>query len=291
VEGKMKFRYAAVVSEQVEGGKRLVAFAAPAVEIERWAGIPQKKRFGDGEETAGFQREDKQKRIDEIAVFLADPNNTLQNPLLCSERTAKDAKVEFVPMSGHDSLGELVVTIPDYSALTMLEVFERVQEYLEERVPSLKGKPVPATTVAKLQLRARNDGLLGEDGQDGDSDNGEGVDGDDAVKTDEPEGDGSTSALFEESHIAEFWEEIAARREVLKKMGASHEQDSFLGFSREAMESYIRPVVVMDGQHRLRGAIAAARRTLDTASAMSETERRVASGESPDEVTGDLVLT
>lgn len=103
----MEFRYAAVVCEQVEGGKKLVAFAAPAAEIERWGGIPQKKRFDDGEETAGFQREDKQKRIDEIALFLADPHNTLPNPLLCSERTARDANVEFVPMSGHDSLGPM----------------------------------------------------------------------------------------------------------------------------------------------------------------------------------------
>lgn len=289
----MEFRYPAVVSEQVEGGKRLVAFSAPAVEIERWGGIPQKKRFDDGEESAGFQREDKQKRIDEIAVFLSDPRNTLQNPLLCSERAAKDAKVEFVPMSGHDSLGELVITIPDYSALTMLEVFGRVQEYLEERVPSLKGKPVPADTVARLQLRARDEGLLGEDERDADSNGGEDADGDgDHVSGEnETDGDGSTSALFEESHITEFWEEVAARREVLLKMGTGHdEQDSFLGFSREAMESYIRPVVVMDGQHRLRGALAAAKRTLDTPGAMSETERRIAAGEPPEAVIGDLVL-
>jgi len=46
----------------------------------------------------------------------------------------------------------------------------------------------------------------------------------------------------------------------------------------------------MDGQHRLRGALAAARRTLDTPDAMSETERRIASGEPPEAVTGDLVL-
>jgi len=230
MEGRMEFRYAGVVSEQVEGGKRLVAFSAPAAEIGRWGGIPQKKRFDDGEESAGFQREDKQKRIDEIAVFLSDPHNTLQNPLLCSERTAKDAKVEFVPMSGHDSLGDLVITIPDYSALTMVEVFERVQEYLEERIPSLRSKPAPADTVAKLQLRARREGLLGEDEQDADSDSGD--DADDASEENETEGDGSTSALFEESHITEFWEEVAARREVLMKMGAGHAQDSFLGFSR-----------------------------------------------------------
>ena len=294
----MEFKYAAVVSEQVSGGKKLVAFSAPAAEIERWSGIPQKKRFDDGEESAGFQREDKKSRIDELAVFLSDPRNTLQNPLLCSERTAKDAKVEFVPMAADPFLGQLVITVPDYSALTILEVFERVQEYLEERVPSLKGKSVPEEIVTALQLRARNEGLLGDDGQnaEGDADNSGDTSGDadgdsDSIsETEEVESEGSTSALFEESHIAEFWEEVAGRREVLKKIGATQLGDSFLGFSREAMESYIRPVVVMDGQHRLRGALAAALRTLDSQASMEDTERRVAAGESPDAVCSDLKL-
>lgn len=291
----MEFRYAAVVSEQVKGGKKLVAISAPAAEIELWGGIPQKKRFDDGEETAGFQREDKPKRIDEIAVFLGNPHNILQNPLLCSERTAKDANVEFVPFAGHAELGELVITIPDYSKFTMLEVFERVQEYLEDRVPALKGKAPPEETVARLQLRARDGGLLedADDGEEGAGD-GDGSCGDAEEVEDEAsaeaEEDGSTSALFEESHITEFWEEVAARREVLTKVGSDRVGDSFLGFSREAMESYIRPIVVMDGQHRLRGALAAAKAHLRSADAMAETERRIAAGEAAETVAKDIVL-
>lgn len=285
----MEFRYPAIISEQVEGGKRLVSFSAPAAEIERWGGIPQKKRFDDGEESAGFQREHNNKRIEEIAVFLADSQNTLQNPLLCSERSAKDARVEFVSMAENECVGELIVTIPAYEALTMLEIFERVQDYLEERVPSLKGKAPSEDAIARLQFRARQVGLLGADAQDLESISG-GDDSEEAIEMDENEGGGSTSALFEESHIAEFWEEVAARHAVLKKLGSSYTQDSFLGFTREAMESYIRPVVIMDGQHRLRGALVAAKRTLDTSAAMAETERRVTSGESPDVVTDDLIL-
>ena len=290
VEDNMEFRYPAVISEQVAGGKKLVAFSAPAAEIERWGGIPQKKRFDGGQESAGFQREDKKKRIDEIAVFLSDPHNTLQNPLLCSERAAKDARVEFVPMAGNDSLGEFVITIPNYPAMTILEVFERVQEYLEERVPSLKGKPVPEAILAKLQFLAREEGLLGDDYRNNDDVDDENGDDGGVGDTEEVAGGGSTSALFEDSHIAEFWEEVAGRREVLQKIGVDHAQDSFLGFGREAMESYIRPVVVMDGQHRLRGALAAAERTLEKPETMVETERRIAGGESPEAVNGDLIL-
>lgn len=291
----MEFRYPAIVSKQVATGKELVSFSAPAVDIERWGGIPQKKRFAEGEETAGFQREHNNKRIDDIAVFLADPHNTLQNPLLCSERTAKDATVEFVPMAGQPSLGELVITTPDYPSLTMLEIFERVQQYLEDRVPALKGMPAPESIVAKLQLRARAIGLLGEPDQDSfiDGDNSSDIASNDdeasGSEESESESDGSTSALFEESHIAEFWEEVSARREILKKLGPQFAENSLLGFSREAMESYIRPVVVMDGQHRLRGALLAARRTLETADAMAEADRRIAAGETAEAVTNDLV--
>ncbi len=286
----MEFRYPAVVSEQVDGGKRLVAFSAPAAEIDRWGGIPQKRRFKDGEETTGFQREDKQKRIDEISDFLTDPKNTLQNPLLCSERTAKDAKVEFVAMGEIAGLGELVINIPDYSALTMLEVLERVQDYLEERVSSLRNKPVQEATIARLQLRARSEGLLNNQIEQGEYATSLDVHPGESSQAEEIDDEGSTSALFEESHITEFWEEVAGRCEVLRKMGSSFAQDSFLGFSREAMESYIRPVVVMDGQHRLRGALAAASKTLDTTEAMSEIERRIASGESAQSVQSDLML-
>lgn len=289
----MEFKYPAIISEQVQGGKKLVTFSAPAVEIEQWGGIPQKKRFDDGEETAGFQREHNKTRIDDIATFLADPNNTLQNPLLCSERVAKDTRVEFIPIVEHKNLGELVITIPDYAELTLLEVFERVQEYLEDRVPALKDKHAPEEIVAKIQLRARKAGLLESDEEEVDEIEGEVEDEEESenlAETEEKNEDGSTSALFEESHITEFWEEVAARREVLKKLGSSHTQDSFFGFSREAMESYIRPVVVMDGQHRLRGALAAAKRNLGTSEAIDETERRIASGESPEVVTSDLLL-
>lgn len=54
----MEFLYPAVSSVQVEGGKQLITFSAPAADIGLWGGVPQKKRFDDGEETAGFQRED-----------------------------------------------------------------------------------------------------------------------------------------------------------------------------------------------------------------------------------------
>ncbi|WP_220701885.1 hypothetical protein, partial [Burkholderia mallei] len=41
------YRYPALLSVQGSGVKPIVMFSAPAAQIEKWAGVPQKKRFGD----------------------------------------------------------------------------------------------------------------------------------------------------------------------------------------------------------------------------------------------------
>src|ERR1044071_174398 len=133
----MRFEYPAVLNVQIEGGQRLVTFSAPAADIGEWGGVPQKKRLDEGEETAGFQREDNQGRIKNLATFLSDPGNTLQNPLLCSDRGAEGCSVSFVPTDDVASLGHVVIEMPSLAKLPLIEVFERVQRYLEGRVPSL----------------------------------------------------------------------------------------------------------------------------------------------------------
>jgi hypothetical protein len=287
--GMMRFEYPAVLNVQTEGGQRLVTFAAPAADIGEWGGVPQKKRFEDGEETAGFQREDNQGRIRNLATFLADPRNTLQNPLLCSDRGAEGCSVTFVPTEDWSTLGHVVIEMPSLAKLPLIEVFERVQRYLESRVPSLVGRPVPEPLVARLQLLARGSGLTPEptdEDQELSEDEGEpsSVLEDDGVQE-----SGSTAVLFEESHISDFWDDLAARRTILAKVGGDFEGDSFLGFSRDALESYIRPVVIMDGQHRLLGALEAARRNLDKPEMMDAAERRIEAGETGDEVAKDLL--
>lgn len=283
----MQFTYPAVLSVQIEGGKRLISFSAPAADIGTWGGVPQKKRFDDGEETAGFQREDNPNRIKSLTTFLKDPRNTLQNPLLCSERGAEGCKVEFVPLDGHGDLGQVRIEMPDLSAMPLVDVFERVQRYLEARVPALKGRPVPDALVARLQLMAREAGHASteetaDDSEDAAEEGAETLEDEAAAET------ASTAVLFEDSHISDFWDELAARRTVLEKL-TDFVGDEFLGFTREALESYIRPVVVMDGQHRLLGALEAAHQALDSPELMDAAERRIDAGEGEGEVTRDLL--
>lgn len=286
----IEFRYPTVLSVQLPGGKKLLSFSAPAADIAIWGGVPQKKRFDDGQETAGFQREDNPKRIKRLTTFLKDPRNTLQNPLLCAERKAADCSIEFIASDIDPALGHAVIKLPDLSELSLAQVFQRVQNYLEDRVPALNGRPIPTDLLLKLQLQARDSGHHAERTE---YDAGEEEITVDNLAPSEDEvaaGDSaSTSVLFEDSHISDFWDEIAARRAILDKIAGDFQGDTFLGFSRDALESYIRPVVVMDGQHRLLGAIEAAKQAMDTPALMDEIEARIDGGDDEKVVTRDLL--
>jgi hypothetical protein len=106
---------------------------------------------------------------------------------------------------------------------------------------------------------------------------------------DQVEGGDPSGVLFEESHIIDFWQEIAARHELIKQIGRPIEGDEFLGFTRDALLSYLRPVVLVDGQHRLRGAISAAREMLNNPDIRSEAEERIANGERWEDVQAELL--
>src|SRR5262249_26649576 len=97
------------------------------------------------------------------------------------------------------------------------------------------------------------------------------------------------AALFEESHILDFWQELACRHDILKKVEGEKPKDEFLGFSRGALVSYIKPVVLVDGQHRLRGSLLAARNKLNQPDVQREIERRIDAGEGAGSVHSEIL--
>jgi len=114
----MEYRYKALRIKQTNSDKLLVLFSAPATEIDVWAGVPQKKRFGTGEETVGFQREENSKRVESLGEFCTNDENIIQNPLLCSTRRIPTiALTRFEPNTGEMGAtqeGCLIVDIPNY---------------------------------------------------------------------------------------------------------------------------------------------------------------------------------
>ena len=98
-----------------------------------------------------------------------------------------------------------------------------------------------------------------------------------------------TGVLFEESHITDFWQDVAALHEIVKSLDLPLSTDEFLGYTKDSILSYLRPIVLVDGQHRLRGALAAARQQWSNESIQNEVADRIAEGELEEEVEAEIL--
>jgi hypothetical protein len=279
----MKCSYRAIRTYQADRSKSLVLFAAPAPEIAAWTGIPQKKRFGSGEETAGFQREENTKRVKSLSEFYENPSNIIQNPLLCALRDLEFTKVSFIPSNDiNDDItefGELQIEFPSYDEFTLHEVLKKVKQHLETRVPELKQTEPRQELLIALKIKAAEAGHV-----DATENSVESETSDDDYDQPDP-----ASALFEESHIVDFWHEIACRERILSELGESFDEDEFLGFTREALLTYLKPVVLVDGQHRLGGALFAASAAVNGPEFREEIEERITQGEDPEIVRESII--
>ena len=273
------FRYPAIRTRQTSADKRIVTFSARASEIGMWSGVPQKKRFGETAETTGFQREEHPKRIEEIGAFCASEQNVIQNPLLCSTRSAESSSVEFTPNADYQGqdveVGELVVEIQDFDTLELVDCLAQVRTSIEQRLTEI---PDSVPRIGELKALAQRAGHFDAE-----------HDTEGAETEDDGESASFESALFEESHLLDFWEEIAGRHELLIDLGEAFDGDEFLGFTAQSLKSFLKPVVLVDGQHRLQGAIRAAESALTRDEHKTEIEERVANGENPDLVHEEMI--
>ncbi len=243
------YSYPAVRIDQSSDSRPLVLLAAKATEIDEWVGIPQKLRVIVDEEVntelLGFQRDDDPDRLAQIAQFYANDSNVLQNPLLCAIRKSIGEEVTFAEdtdaSQGTVRTGRLEIRVADRSKQHLIALFKETRELLEGRVPSLAGKKPSDHLLSKL--RSMLNGPTEPDLNDIEDD-------EEAAPLEE--------ALTEQSHIAEFWDAIAAREQLLNELGDYSNENEFLGFTRKVLEAYLRPVILVDGQHRLLGALQAA---------------------------------
>jgi hypothetical protein len=288
-----RFTYPAVRISQSETAPPVIFFAALCTEMSVWAGIPQKKKFGEetDQETVGFQRQENKGRVNELLHFYSHPQNVIQNPILCASRNLGSEGVSFTPLPdaqpGAATLGTVTISVPNFDGMTMRELFGRVRQQLEKRVPELSGKAPPSQLVEELKRQLNSTGTLGtkisadfEDELEDDSD----FDSDSDSDTND-----TTASLFEESHITDFWEEISARHEICNLLPDESVADPFCKFSRELLVSYLQPTVVVDGQHRLKGALAHADSELNNPASRAEAEQQIVAGKSPAEVDRELL--
>lgn len=260
------FEYPCVTVEQSSGGKKILLFSASATEIDSWIGIPQRLSLS-GTETAGFQRTVSPAREAALRKFFAEPNNVIQNPLLCAIRQAAGVKVSYASDAGDPRLGLVKIELDDFEGMTLQQLLHAARTYLESRVANLAGRQLPTELIIELEGEINASAPSESSG----SEDEESTDEESALA--EPAED----ALFDESQISNFWDHLRAREEIALKLGAEI-PEQLAGFSREMLISYLRPIILVDGQHRLRGAILAAE---DLANTSSQGEELVANGAAP----------
>lgn len=274
--------YRAIAFRSDAAGAEVVLFAAPADEIDSWAGVPQRELL-DHQETIGFQREENPRRLRQLSKFFSNPANVSQNPLLCAQRSPEAAK--FTPDEHSEGLvrtGTVTVQQSDLIEQPLSELFKALEAQLRVRQPALSQAKVSSSRLRELDRRLADDF------------------GDVSAVTDTPDSEAISdeegiSGLFSsETHVLEFWQEVKARLTLLEGLDDAkrHEIDQgeeFLGFNREALAAYLKPVFLVDGQHRLRGALQSARERAMEQLTSESVQARLEADEDIAEVTAELV--
>jgi hypothetical protein len=283
------YSYRAILTKQTDSDRLLALFSASAIEIDNWVGIPQKTEFGtDASLTTsiGFQREVDPARLESLKSFYGETRNIIQNPLLCAARALREGKVTFredaSQITGLDAAttsGTLTLEVPDFTGLSLLGLLERVKQELEDRIPALRTHHVAEDRIQTAKELLSSHSPLSRELGDAQEDGSE-----DELATDGvTDATSAASMVFsEESHIYDFWEEISVRIGLLRESGCEQDVKEFLGYSRDALISFLRPVVLVDGQHRLVGAVESSVLSLSEEPYRREIEERIAGGEDED---------
>lgn len=248
------YKFPAIRFRQTEVSNWIAYFSANVIDLDKMSGIPQKRNF-DNAESIGFQRTVKEERLANLVNFYTDEKNVVQNPLVCATRNPGGSSelsscVTFVPRDeylGNESVqvGTIQVTYDDFSKLSLFDCLTELKAQLKDRVNELEDLELDQTLLAKLKEKffSEDYASLDEDVDQVESSNEE--------------------VSFDNSHIKDFWQEVVCRLEILKEVPSNQSVDEVLGFTKEAVCSYLKPIVIVDGQHRLSGAIECARKLAD----------------------------
>ena len=272
----LNFEYDAVILHQTESSKPILLFGAPATDIETWAGIPQKKTFQpDGAESSGFQRVENKARLEQIRRFYLNESNVIQNSLICALRGIEGGSVAFE--SEPDSIvGKVKISFPDLYKANYLFLFSLLRDSLEKRLGKYN-QVIDRVLFEKLK------GQLSQQIHSDDVDH----EPDDYLETETE----TESVILEETHLHEFLRDVVIRHEILKEIDPIllSGMDSFLGFDRDALLSFLLPVTLVDGQHRLKGAIIAAKHHIQNDKYVDMMADKVLAGEEPNKVERDIL--
>lgn len=225
-----RYEYIAQLFEPRAGAGQVLLFVAPAADIRGWAGVPR-KAF---DYQHGFQRTLQPNRIREVAEFFReDPKNISPTSVV----VGFTGKVEIEPLDGIDNpystAVKVRVTLEDLESLPIDELADRVLAHLRERlaqetVELIEGDLEAAVAQAvRLEEEDTIDETFGFESE-----------------------DTGTTEVSGQSYLGDFYARLLGYRRGQAAWPASHEL-------REVLYSFLKPGIIVDGQHRIFGAAVA----------------------------------
>ena len=211
---RTQFTYEAFAFRQQEKAPIQVAFVADAGEVIQWAGVPRKS----DELLTGFQRFRDDNRINqEIVPFFQDPKNSSPTAIIVALR--RDSSLGGCTIDPSDiptgKATRVTLTIEfDKEALATDSVFDAAQAYVDSRLRGSTG-----------------DISADDDLADEEEDNEEDDDG-------------------EDESLAHLGTTTLQRLADLLRDPLNRENQGF----RDAVADYVKPAVLIDGQHRVSAA-------------------------------------
>ncbi|EHB7488721.1 hypothetical protein JV265_004745, partial [Salmonella enterica subsp. enterica serovar Kentucky] len=200
-------------------------------------------------------------RLNELKKFYLNQKNVVQNTLICAIRDIAGCKVSFKGKDSSDCAGTLKIEFPSFYDMPIIDLFGILRQSLESR---LNGKVKISISEEDKQELKKQLSILNEAKID-DQEDKHPLDDLESENVEEIKESEQDSLIFDESHIADFIKEIALRHEILKENPELYiERDEFLGFKKDSLISFILPVSLVDGQHRLLGAIGEINTRLET---------------------------
>lgn len=238
----MRFEYPAFAFRQQDDSPVEVAFVAHALEVLKWAGVPRKS----DEMLTGYQRFLDNKRINQdIVPYFQEPRNCSPTALIVALR--RDSGLGSCSLADDVGVGEvvptkLVIEIDEDALESSDRVFEAALSYVASRLsgPGDAAESAGSSGVEELRLTEK-------ESQDEAEEEAEEESLDEAEEADEEadsEYRGEDLVNLGSKTLRFLREMLDDRRNWVRKE------------FRAAIADFVKPALIIDGQHRVYGAAA-----------------------------------
>lgn len=223
------FEYIAQQYAPRDGAGQVLLFVAPAGDIRAWAGVPR-KAF---DYQHGFQRTLNASRIEDVAAFFKED---VKNITPTSVVVGLTGGVEIEPIAevsaSHSTVVRVRITTEDLEKVELPDLAEKVLTHLRERLPHDVVQMIESDVASAMAEAIRLE----------ESEEVEDTAADEADGLVQPE-QGATA----KSYLGDFYARLLGYKNGLLPWPSE-------GQLREVLYSFLRPGIIVDGQHRIFGA-------------------------------------